>query len=77
MNPINNCPVCNNSSSENDYQDCDICICCGTQFGYHDSRRTHKELRDIWIEKGMKWWSSREDIPENWNPLDQLKVFNK
>lgn len=50
-----------------------ICPCCGTEFGYDDSSKTHIELRDKWIKNGMKWWSLSVAPPSGWNPKKQLK----
>jgi hypothetical protein len=60
-----------------------ICACCGIQFGYTDAaggninERKNKYIswRKNWIENGMKWSSIGIKQPVNWNPFDQLKVF--
>jgi hypothetical protein len=48
------------------------CPCCGTQFGYHDARVGHDELRRRWIEGGMDWKSRRVPPPAHWSPVAQL-----
>lgn len=67
----NPCPVCGYSLSE-PAADCDICPCCGTQFGYSDSGRSHAQLRDIWVLNGALWWSRTRQRPPAWNPWMQL-----
>ena len=69
------CPVCFFPDLEDPPKDYNICPCCGIEFGYEDANRTHEELRQNWIECGMKWWStvSEDRIPKNWNPEEQLK----
>lgn len=48
------------------------CPCCGTQFGYHDSGRSHSQLRQEWIATGMRWWSPIRLAPKGWNSNVQL-----
>lgn len=76
------CPVCgldlkfkawDNGMPKDD----EICPCCGTQFGYHDSTWNknpliHSELRQKWINGGMRWWSDNSP-PKNWDPKEQLE----
>lgn len=54
-------------------QEYNICPSCGTEFGYHDSGRTHEELRHIWLSSGAQWWSPVDEKPDRWNPYEQLK----
>lgn len=65
------CPVC---GLDLDWPplDYDICPCCGTEFGYSDSGRSHAELRQIWIAGGMKWFDTSYHVV-NWSPVEQLK----
>lgn len=49
-----------------------ICPCCGTEFGNDDFTKSHHELREEWINEGMKWWDSNPP-PKNWNPHRQLR----
>jgi hypothetical protein len=51
----------------------EICPCCGTEFGYHDARRSHSELRSQWIENGRQWIHKSLGPPLNWDPQAQLK----
>jgi len=59
----------------------EICPCCGTQFGYHDTggegspdelRRIHRWLRGRWVAAGMPWWSTVNEPPGHWDPAAQL-----
>ena len=65
------CPVCGYGMEEPPANH-NICPCCGTEFGYHDSGRTFDELRSVWIERGARWWSPADSQPYGWNPLTQL-----
>lgn len=70
------CPVCGypNLDENPREQIHEICDSCGTQFGYTDSNRSYEELRKQWIDNGMKFYFEKLwGIPENWNPLEQLK----
>lgn len=87
----NYCPVCGydlefEAWEENKYPSDEICPSCGIQFGYHDIVRNsgdeekiitrYKELRDAWIENGMKWHSTNDPFdpePHGWNAKEQLK----
>lgn len=87
------CPVCGLSlwfkpwrnSSPSD----EICPFCGTQFGYSDVVRfkndpvvtanCYSQLRQLWIDGGMKWHSSNDPSdsqPVDWNPKKQLQNIN-
>lgn len=66
------CPVCGYDQLEDPPTDYNICECCGTEFGYHDARRSHAELRQRWITAGMPWWDRRVPPPADWNPVAQL-----
>ena len=66
------CLVCGYDMREGP-RDFNICPSCGTEFGYEDANRTHKELRDLWIANGMRWWSPVEPAPDGWNPEEQLR----
>lgn len=65
------CPVCGYYMQDVPANH-NICCCCGTEFGLHDASRTHKQLRQNWIKTGMKWWSTTDAVPPNWNPKEQL-----
>src|SRR5229473_8396907 len=67
----NLCPICGFRLNRPPI-DCDICPCCGTQFGYSDSGRSHTELRDVWINSGTSWHSQVYRQPRGWNPWLQL-----
>lgn len=64
------CPVCGYDFQE-PVRDSMICRCCGTQFGYQDSARSHAELRARWLAEGAKWHSRRVPPPVGWSPLKQ------
>jgi hypothetical protein len=51
----------------------EICPCCGTQFGYDDTGRTHAELRRSWVEAGAGWWSDATRPPAGWSGREQLR----
>ena len=65
------CPVCNYRLSE-PLEDFDYCPCCGTQFAYHDVGRSYASLQEVWIKRGMPWWSPVRPAPMGWNPYLQL-----
>ena len=65
------CPVCVYPMDE-EAGDYNICSCCGTEFGLHDERFTHQQLRADWIREGAKWWSVSDGPPANWDPTIQL-----
>jgi len=67
------CPVCG-YSMEFPPTDWNICPSCGTEFGYNDVGKSHIDLRRIWIEGGMRWWSPVEKQPDEWDPETQLIV---
>lgn len=58
----------------------EICPCCGIEFGYAliygDVGDYHAGYREAWVTYGSEWWSKRRPAPENWNPVEQLKVFD-
>jgi rubredoxin len=60
----------------------DICPSCGVEFGYHDFAQDEVErrerwriLRQKWIENGMRWSSSVEPPPPDWDPVKQLTAI--
>lgn len=66
-----NCPVCGYPNLRN-AQDFEICPSCGTEFGYHDHRTSHAELRNAWVRNGMQWSSRYTQKPKDWSPYWQL-----
>lgn len=66
------CPVCGFDEMPFPPEDHNICSCCGTEFGYHDLRQSHADLRRRWLERGAPWFSERMPPPVGWNPTDQL-----
>ena len=55
----------------------EICPCCGTEFGYHDSRTSHSDLRLKWIKDGMPWHSKSHIPPRGWDPVEQIRSVKK
>jgi hypothetical protein len=51
-----------------------ICPSCGTEFGYDDVKRSHSELRLIWMLAGMPWFSHGTLPPFQWNAWAQLRA---
>jgi len=54
-----------------------ICPCCGTEFELDDDEVSHEELRALWVNLGCLWFSRATSAPNNWNPQEQLKRFDK
>ena len=73
------CPVCGYQHLDEAAYDgfgCasyNICPCCGTEFGYDDSKIAHAELRKRWVSDGMQWWSKHQIKPDDWDPIKQPK----
>jgi len=80
----NRCPVCGydgliEPAWQGNLSSFEICPCCGTQFGYHDSihddperlAERHMELRQAWIAGGMRWHGVKPPPPD-WSPEKQL-----
>jgi len=54
-------------------RDNNICVCCGTEFGYDDHNLSFSDLRLEWIENGAGWWDdSLENRPPNWRASTQV-----
>jgi hypothetical protein len=68
------CPVCYYDQLEEPPCDYNICVCCGTEFGYDDDDATHEELRERWIRNGAHWFF--QNPPTFWNPYAQLLRAN-
>src|ERR1700682_4785983 len=66
------CPVCGFEKMPFPPEDNNICSCCGTEFGYHDLRFSHADLRRQWLAKGSPWFSTRMSPPFGWNPTAQI-----
>lgn len=50
----------------------DICICCGTEFGYQDSSlKAIFTSRAKWIAEGLNW-NDLKNQDKKWNPLKQI-----
>ena len=42
-----------------------------------DEQKTHAQLRDEWIARGMPWFSTYTQPPTRWSPADQLGLTAK
>ncbi len=83
------CPVCGYDQldspprDEDGYGSQNICVCCGTQFGYddavknlEDSEERWHNLREKWLNEGAKWFMPSKK-PKNWKLKDQLNNIGK
>lgn len=73
------CPVCGYDRLRRPPEDYLICACCGTEFGYDDFADTHEgrqhrwdQLRQRWIDRGMRWFSPVTQPPPGWDAEEQL-----
>lgn len=66
------CLVCGYPNLPAPPSDYEICPSCGTEFEYHDARKTHEALRLEWIGNGMHWYSQVVHQPADWSPIKQL-----
>jgi hypothetical protein len=66
------CPVCGYPDLPVPPQDYEICPSCGTEFEYHDARRSHSDLRQTWIRNGFVWHSQVVPRPQGWNGWLQI-----
>jgi hypothetical protein len=77
MNHVNSddfCPVCGYDGLEDGTALGEICSSCGTEFGYSDFKRSHEQLRQLWInQKLARWWSQYTPKPANWSAQNQLR----
>lgn len=69
------CPVCGWPDLADDplLETFEICPCCATEFGNDDLGRTHDDLREQWIHRGMHFWQQERE-PADWNPVAQLRA---
>lgn len=67
------CPICGYDGFKSPPDLGMTCPCCGTEFGFHDEFKSHRELRAKWIMNGMTWWSHSRQQPPAWNPTTQLR----
>jgi hypothetical protein len=70
---MHTCPVCGFNQLMDPPKDNTICPSCGTEFDFDTSFATPDQLRQAWIARGMKWWSTYDLPPDRWNPYAQLK----
>ena len=66
------CTVCGYDQMPFPPEDYNICSCCGTEFGYHDRKLTHLQLRRRWAATGAPWFSKAVSPPVGWNWYLQL-----
>jgi len=66
------CPVCGYPNLPGPPRDYEICPSCGTEFEYHDARRSHIELRQLWAGRDAPWHSIVVAPPVGWNPWMQM-----
>ena len=73
------CPVCGFRGLNEpayDVKGCasfEICPSCATEFGNHDAKRSHEELRKAWLAVGAPWRSKALSAPLGWDGHEQLK----
>lgn len=67
------CPVCAYPEMTDPVREGNICPCCGTEFSYDDDLTvTYEQLRTLWIQNGMAWFSPVRTPPITWDPVQQL-----
>lgn len=66
------CPVCHYSSLPWPPDLHNICVCCGTEFGFDDFESTFDQLRVAWVRAGGLWFSSEFPPPDGWSATSQL-----
>jgi hypothetical protein len=66
------CPICFYDNLPRPPVAFTICPSCGTEFGYEDATRSHADLRQQWVVRGLHWFSQGTPHPDNWNPWVQL-----
>ena len=59
------CPVCGFGEMPFPPEDNNICSSCSTEFGYHDLRLSHAELRERWRAAGAVWFRPPADPTSN------------
>ena len=55
-------------------EDHNICMCCGTEFGFDDFDFIHEQLCERWLLNGAPWFSQEHQPPRGWDPIRQLGV---
>lgn len=60
------CPTCGYPEMSSPPEGYYICPCCGTEFGNDDTVFTYDELTQMWIDRGMRWFSSATNPPVDW-----------
>jgi len=85
--PGHPCPVCgfadlHEPAWANDEPSFEICVSCGTQFGYQDAEpdlarreERHLQLRAEWVEAGYPWASITIPAPTGWDGRRQLAAM--
>lgn len=67
----NPCPVCG-YPLDFPAADHNIFPSCGTEFGYSDLGRSHRELRANWLKAGAPWFDTSIGPPPDWNPYLEI-----
>jgi hypothetical protein len=75
------CRVCGLAYDEPTWQDgygsCDICFCCGAEFGYEDNCvESTLAYREKWLAAGARWFDP-ELRPADWDLAHQLAQVPK
>jgi hypothetical protein len=67
------CPVCGYGQMSGPPENYNICPSCGTEFGYDDLSKSHRQLRNKWLASGAKWFSFATPPPDfYWNGFLQV-----
>ena len=66
------CLVCGFGRMPGPPEDYTICPCCGTQFGYDDVSRSHRRIRNFWLQNGAHWFSAALAPDPLWNGFRQV-----
>lgn len=68
------CPVCGYSQMSKPPENHYICPSCGTEFGYDDFTKSHRQLRNEWLLEGANWFSCSTLPPDSyfWNGFRQV-----
>ena len=58
------CPVCGYGQMSGPPENYNICPSCGTEFGYDDLSKSHRQLRNQWLASGANWFSLATPPPD-------------
>jgi hypothetical protein len=69
------CPVCGYGQMSDPPENYNICPSCGTEFGYDDLSKNHRQLRNYWLARGANWFSGATPPPDfDWNGFVQVAL---